>query len=332
LAPSPTALPASTPVAAATPIAGGRVFALSGGGGFPEGIAYDAGSGDFYTGSAVDGTIYRGNVRSGDIGALLPGRPGLVAFGLALDGRGHLFVAGGDTGFVAVYDVASRRLLAEFSNGLAPNTFLNDVAITPDGDAYITDSFNPILWRIPATALASAVATPGAAPAAGPLQIFLDLSGNPLFLSAGFNANGIVETPDGAYLLVVRSNTGALYRIDIGSGEVRQVDLGGAVLSGGSGLALDGQTLFVITGETAGTGDAITPVTLAADFASGVVGASVTDPTFAAPTSLARFDGCALVVNSQLDRIDADPSLPFTVSSVPVPVTGGATPVAPGAC
>jgi CubicO group peptidase (beta-lactamase class C family)/sugar lactone lactonase YvrE len=338
---SPTSLPA---VAAATPVPGGRVFALPGGGGFPEGIAYDEATGDFYTGSAIDGTIYRGNVESGEVAVFLPGQPGRVALGLALDQQGRLYVAGGETGFVAVYDTASGQRLAEIGNGLAPNTFLNDVAVTPDGSAYITDSFNPVLWRLPATALPAGAAPPvpglpggtpveAAAPLpSGTLELVLDLSASPVFLAEGFDANGIVATPDGQYLLIVQSNTGALYRIDIASGEVSQVDLGGAVLSGGSGLALDGQTLSVVTGEAVGAGEAITLVTLAADFLSGGVRESVTDPTFAAPTSLARYDGCLLVVNSQLDRLEGEPALPFTVSSVPIPVAGGATPTPAVSC
>jgi Cu-Zn family superoxide dismutase len=315
---------------AATPVAGGRLFALAAGGGFPNGIAYDAESGDFYVGSVVDGTIYRGSVASGEIGVFLPGQPGLTAYGLALDDQGRLYVTGGQSGFVAVYDVATGQRLAELGNGLAPNTFLNDVAVAADGSAYVTDSFNPILWRFPVAALPGGGATPvaGAAPAGGTLERFLDLSGSPGFQAEGFNANGIAATPDGQSLLVVQSNTGALYRIDVASGEVLQVDLGEGVLGGGSGMALDGQTLSVVTGPDVTAGEAVTVVALADDFASGAIVGSITDPSFAAPSAVERYDGCLLVVNSQLDRLEGEPVLPFTVSSVPVPGGGAGTPVA----
>ena len=73
-----TAVPASPAVQqvlAATPISGGgRAFALPDGGGFPEGVAYDEATGDFYVGSTVDGTIYRGNVRTGTVEVFLPGQ------------------------------------------------------------------------------------------------------------------------------------------------------------------------------------------------------------------------------------------------------------------
>src|SRR5215213_1323552 len=161
--PAPT--PAQPAFPAATPTTGGgRVFALAGGGGFPEGIAYDEATGDFYVGSTIDGTIYRGNVETGKVEVFVPGQPGRVAVGLALDDSGRLFVAGGETGAVAVYDTATRQILLEVANGLAPNTFLNDVAISPTGDAYITDSFNPTLYRILASAIPYGLGTPAPVP------------------------------------------------------------------------------------------------------------------------------------------------------------------------
>jgi Cu-Zn family superoxide dismutase len=315
----------------ATPVPAGRLFALPGPAVFPDGIAYQAATGDFFVGSRIDGAIYRGNVDSGAEAALfIAGQPGAVATGLALDERGRLHAAGGDTGLVAVYDAATGQTIALFTNTLAPNTFLNDVAVAPGGDAFVTDSFNPLLYRLPAAALKTGSATPVAAAALNELDIFVDFRTTPFDLvQPGFNASGIAATPDGRYLLLVQSNTGALYRIDLASGEVIQVDLGGGSLPGAGGIELDGQTLYVVREGQ------ITSVELAADFASGTVGASFTDPSFAAPTTIARYDGCLLVVNSQLDALGGSPVLPFTVSAIPLPdapaVGTGATPTA-GTC
>jgi Cu-Zn family superoxide dismutase len=317
---SPTAaqqvLPAATPMAG-----GGRLFALPAGGGFPEGVAYDEVTGDFYVGSSVDGTIYRGNVVSGTMEVFLPGQPGRVAIGLALDDSGRLFVAGGGTGTVAVYDTATGQQLLEVANGLAPNTFLNDVAVSPAGVAYITDSFNPLLYRIVATAIPPALGTPAPVPTTDALEVFVDFTTTGFDLvQTGFNANGIVATPDGRYLLLVQTNTGALYRVDAATGETIQVDLGEGSLPGGDGLELDGQTLYVVREGQ------ITVVTLGPDYATGSVGASFSDPSFASPTTIARFDGCLLVVNSQFGALQGEPQLPFTVSSVPIPSPVAATP------
>src|SRR5215207_5126315 len=321
-----TAEPAASPAAeqalpATTPIPGGRVFALPAGGGFPEGVAFDEATGDFYVGSTVDGTIARGNVQTGTMAVFVPGSPGRVAVGLALDGTGRLFVAGGDTGAVAVYDTATGQLLLEVSNGLAPNTFLNDVDVSATGDAYITDSFNPLLWRLPATTIPSGAGTPAPVPTTDPLEVAVDFTTTGFDLvQTGFNANGIVATPDGRYLLLVQTNTGALYRVDTTTGETIQVDLGQGSLPGGDGMELDGQTLYVVREGQ------ITIVTLGPDYASGSIGASFSDPSFATPTTIARYDGCLLVVNSQFDAIQGQPQLPFTVSSVPIPSPIAATP------
>jgi sugar lactone lactonase YvrE len=329
---SPTAaqqaLPATTPTAS-----GGRIFALPAGGGFPEGIAYDEVTGDFYVGSTIDGTIYRGNVETGMVEVFLPGQPGRVAVGLALDESGRLFVAGGGTGTVAIYDTATGQQLLEVANGLAPNTFLNDIAISPTGDAYITDSFNPLLSRLAATAIPTGLGTPAPVPTTDALEVVVDFTTTGFDLvQTGFNANGIVATPDGRFLLLVQTNTGALYRVDTATGETIQVDLGEGSLPGGDGIELDGQTLYVVREGQ------ITRVELSPDYASGTVGASFSDPSFTDPTTLARFNGCLLVVNSQFSQIQGQPQLPFTVSSVPIPGAGGApgtpvaTPVAAGRC
>ena len=335
-----TAVPAASPAAAqqalpaATPIpGGGRVFALPAVGGFPEGVAYDEETGDFYVSSTVDGTIYRGNVEAGTVEVFVPGSPGRVAIGLALDEGGRLFVAGGGTGAVAVYDTATGQLLLEVANGLAPNTFLNDIDVTPTGDAYITDSFNPLLYRLPATAIPPAVGTPAPVPTTDALAVFVDFTTTGFDLvQSGFNANGIVATPDGRFLLLVQTNTGALFRVDAATGETIQVDLGQGSLPGGDGLELEGQTLYVVREGQ------ITVVPLSPDYASGTVGASSSDPSFTDPTTIARFDGCLLVVNSQFSQMQAQPELPFTVSSVPIPDAGGsigtpsATPVTATNC
>jgi hypothetical protein len=62
----------------------------------------DAATGDFYVGSTIDGTIYRGNVATGTVAVFIPGNSGRAALGLTLDESGQLFVAGGETDAVAV--------------------------------------------------------------------------------------------------------------------------------------------------------------------------------------------------------------------------------------
>ena len=67
--------------------------------------------------------------------------------GIKVDTRGFLWLAGGATGTMWMYDSSNGRLLSSFANGVQ-NSFINDVAIAPDGSAYFTDSNVPLLYRI----------------------------------------------------------------------------------------------------------------------------------------------------------------------------------------
>src|SRR5215212_12207738 len=152
---------------------------------YPEGIAAENKSGTFYVSSVADGSIYRGNVRNEQAELFLPGGEDgrTQALGLELD-DGRLYVAGGQTGKVFVYDTSSGDLVRSFDAQGAG--FLNDVTVNPNsGDAYITDSFVPILWRVPAEEVTDSSQT-------GELEPWIDLTDTPIAHTEGFNLNGIV--------------------------------------------------------------------------------------------------------------------------------------------
>ena len=81
-----------------------------------------------------------------------------MAVGLKVAG-GYLFVAGGSTGKFFIYDVSSRTLVGTYQVDPAPSgetpTFLNDVAVAPDGTLYVTDSMRPFLYRVAPDAYAT---------------------------------------------------------------------------------------------------------------------------------------------------------------------------------
>ncbi|MDQ3942209.1 MAG: superoxide dismutase [Actinomycetota bacterium] len=291
-----------------TPSSAGR-YVLPGEEVYPEGVTYDPQTGNFFVGSTTDGTVFRGDV--GDDGEaevfLEPGGDGReTAIGMEVDERDRLFIAGGDTGQIFVYDAASGGLIRAFDTPRSQITFINDVAVTPGGDAYFTDSMRPILFRVPATP-----------DGVGEPEEWLNFGGTPAQYEEGFNLNGIVATEDGRYLITVQSNTGRLYRIDTASKEVVEIDLGTETLTNGDGLLLDGQTLYVVRNQQG----LIVPVELSEDLSSGEVGEGISDPSFRYPTTIARAGDRLLVVNSQFDRRQSgqEPELPFTVSSIEVP-------------
>src|SRR5215212_11628782 len=299
---------------------------------YPEGIAAENKSGTFYVSSVADGSIYRGNVSNEQAELFLPGgeeeEDGRThATGLKLD-DGRLYVAGAQTAKVFVYDTSSGDLIRRFeiSSSDPPQVpgFLNDVAVNPhSGDAYITDSFVPILWRVPAEEVTNSSTS-------GELEPWLDLDDPPIqsdpipYTGGEFNLNGIVATPNGRYLLTVQSNTGKLYRINTQTKQVTKVDLGGARLKNGDGLVLRGHTLYVIRNQ-----GFITEISLDGQFSSGRAKGDTSVPfpeDF--PTTGALVRGRLLVVNSQFAEGGPaqdptlppdDPEIPFTVSSIRAP-------------
>ena len=113
----------------------------------PEGIAADRGH-TFYVGSIPTGAIYRGDLRTGAGAVVVPSRAGRMAAGIKVDTRDRIFVAGAFTGEAYVYDLGSGASLAAYDLGPAGAAFINDVALTNDA-AWFTDSFRPVLYRVP---------------------------------------------------------------------------------------------------------------------------------------------------------------------------------------
>lgn len=265
---------------------------------FPEGVAFQPATGFFFVSSTGDGTIFRGHVSDPEAETFLAGGADArtTAIGLEIDDT-RLFIAGGTTGRAWVYDTETGALLAAFETG--SGGFLNDVAATRDADAFVTDSFRPTLWRIDAEL--------------GEIEPWLSFVDTPFQYANGFNANGIVATPDGKYLIVSQSNTRMLWRIDLATKASVQIATNEPV--GGDGLVLQGDTLYAVEGG------AIAKVLLGDDYATGTVISRTTDPSFRSPTTNAIARGRMLVVNSQFAARNAGqpPVLPFTVSSIAIP-------------
>jgi Cu-Zn family superoxide dismutase len=282
-------------------------YVLPGSSVFPEGIAYDERTQLVFVSSTTDGTIFRGSASDETLTPFLP--PGAdgrtTAVGLEVDSDGHLFVAGGQTGFVWVYDELTGDRIAALQTGSSP-TFINDIAVDKDGIAYITDSMSPVIYR----------ARPNGS-GGYTIERWLELAGSPIVYGPGFNLNGIVVSPSDRYLFTVQTNTGKIYRIDIATKDIVQLDVGGATFVNGDGLWIRGNTLYVLQNQQA----IITEIRVQPNQARGTVVSQTTDPSFAVPTSLVGARGRLLVVNSQFNRRGPGltPVLPFTVSVVAIP-------------
>jgi streptogramin lyase len=248
----------------------------------PEGIA--AGLGPvLYVGSLAGGAIYELDPRTGVGQVLSEGAPGQVSVGIEFDRRTNLlYVAGGPTGQARVIDASSGEVVANIP--LASSGFINDAVVTWDA-VYFTNSALPVLHRI-------SLGT-GGRPAPSPTVTEIPLTGDWQQVP-GFNANGIVATPQGQ-LLVVNSALGSIYRVNPATGLATQVDLGGVTVTAGDGLLLEGQTLYVVRNRL----NQVLAIDLAADFGSGVVAETLTNAAFDVPTTLTRFGGAFYTVNAR---------------------------------
>ncbi|MGK8559301.1 SMP-30/gluconolactonase/LRE family protein [Nocardia gipuzkoensis] len=269
----------------------------------PEGIAIGS-LPEAYFGSRADGSIYRASLVTGQ-GAILSTGPGTPSLGLAVDQRGRLFVAGGTGGDARVVDTATGAVLASYRLATPPETFVNDVVLTPTG-AWFTDSRTPVLYHLP-------LGGDGALPPPDAV-VRRPLTGDIVYQPGAINANGIVRTPDGTGLIIVQSVTGRLFRVDPATGATRQVDLGAEAVPGGDGLLLHSSTLYVVQNRL----NAIAVVALDHAGATGTVERRVTDPRFDVPTTIAAFGEQLYLPNARFATPPA-PTTPYNAVAVDRP-------------
>ena len=190
-APAPAAVPAA-------PL--GDVITAERGGFIPEGIEYDQANGRFLTGSLAEGTIFEIE-RDGSVVPFIRDAELVSSVGIEADEpRDRLLVANADravfgggtaTGHakLGVYNLTTGERLAMVDLGATAGAaagarfFANDVTVDGGGNAYVTDTFMGVIYRVTPDYQASV------------LHRFTNLP-------EGAQLNGIVHH-DGGYLLVV---------------------------------------------------------------------------------------------------------------------------------
>ena len=274
---------------------------------YPEGVAYDASTGTFLVSSLTQGTVSRvaadGTVRPFAAAGTL-----VSTQGIAIDeARGLVFVAGGDLGVgdrsspetqqrqagLAVVRLGTGALVRTVPlEDLAPAArhHANDVALGPDGTAYVTDSFAGAVYAV----------RPG-----GEASVLVQDTTQ--FASENVGLNGIAVHPDG-FLLVAHSEGGALYRIGLRSPHrIERVALPDALV-GADGLMLaDDTTLAVIQNEGA---DRTVVLRSADGWHTAREAGSVASP-LPFPTTAARAGSAVFVLCAKLDEV-FDPDAPHS--------------------
>lgn len=267
----------------------------------PEGVAWDPGSQSFFVGIVATGTIYRATLRDTTLRPFITpdtAAPADSAVGMTVS-RGKLYVAGGPTGSIYVYEIKTGALLARFETG--PGGFLNDLVVTRQGDVYVTDSFRPMLWHL----------TPAMVKAGSGAPESIDVGPEIAYTAGQFNLNGIVARRDGRELIVVNSFSRSLFRIDIDRDDpaARTITRIDAPELRGDGLLIDRGQLLVVTGNPA----AVTVLNLTRQDLRARVDRVLTDPSLRGPSTIARAKDRYLVVNADF----ATNTQPYTVSALP---------------
>ncbi|WP_018618560.1 gluconolaconase [Spirosoma luteum] len=218
---------------------------------YPEGIAYSSQLAKFLVTSIPLGKI--GTVATDGRYQDLLTDPGFIAgIGMKVAGD-RVFVCNSDQGRSVRSTPATTRQLAELLvfnlntrqlerrtdlDALLPEAepnFANDVTLAPDGTAYVTDSFSPVIYKV----------TPNGAPS-------ILLRDNVRFASMTFGLNGIVYHPNN-FLIVANTGQGKLFKVDLANGNaVSEIIVANtspvANSLPGDGLTLFNNDLYVVTG------------------------------------------------------------------------------------
>ena len=212
---------------------------------YPEGIAYSLQLAKFLVTSIPLGKI--GTVDTdGRYADLLTAPELIAAIGMKVAGD-RVFVCNSDQGRsirstsattrqtaeLLVFNLSTRQLerrtdLDALLPAADPN-FANDVTLGPDGTAYVTDSFSPVIYKVTPDGTGSIL-----------------LRDNVRFTSATFGLNGILYHPNG-YLIVANTGQGKLYKVDLQNGNAVSEITGTGALPG-DGLTLLNGDLYVVTG------------------------------------------------------------------------------------
>jgi sugar lactone lactonase YvrE len=271
---------------------------------FPEGIAYDPGNYRFFVSSSSTGDI--GIVTpDGAYKTFIKDKNLTVTTGIRVDkDRQYLWVCNRDNG-IGVYNLKSGApIFFTDLSLLLPGVpvFINDVILDPAGNAYVTNTVSPVIYKV----------TPD-----GKASIFFQ---NDAFATGpnDFGFNGIQLDKKG-FLLVAFSNE--VVKIPVGNpNNYSIVKLDGVFYPDGLLLSKDGKQL-VLVNDTGGTpDDSVLSFITTDDWKSGTLSTSFsTGAVF--PSDLATDGKRVFVVYSHLDKLIAGASQDtFTIQEISLKV------------
>jgi len=268
---------------------------------YPETVVYDASRKRLLVGSMREGAIEAIDA-NGHASSFVDDARLTSVLGIALDpARKRLWAVNADLGIgrrtsekgpkaeasVAVYDLETGEALSwtDLSRLVSGPHLLNGIAVDGAGDAYVTDSFSPAIYRVTSQGEGSVLVK------------------SDRFGGAGVNLNGLVVHP-GGYLLVVKKSDGTLFRVPLANpAAFAEVTLPHP-LPGADGVVLTNPNeLVVIANKTPqATTNAAVVLHTNDDWKSTSMGA-VEPLGDVYPTTATVRDGQLLVLHTNLDEL-----------------------------
>lgn len=272
---------------------------------YPETIEYEKSNDKFLLGSFREGAVYE--VDQAGRASLLVDDPRLCSvLGIAADEpRGRLWAVNSNLGAsikpcaagpkklagVGVYDLRTGKPVnyVDLSALLDGPHLLNGIALDASGNAFVTDSFSPVIYKV----------TPR-----GDASVFLE---DERFAGNAINLNGLIVHPDG-YLLVIKKSDGALYKVPLDRPKTFTRVALARRLVGGDGLTLIDERSLVVVANRTPEHSSNAAYSLASDdgWASARVAAEQ-DLGDVYPTTAALRNGTLYVVQSKLNQLIAAP-------------------------
>ena len=218
---------------------------------YPETMVYNPKTDKFLVGSFRDGSIYEID-GEGKSEVFLEDERLNSVLGIEIDAeRNRLLVVNADIGSgirstpeglkklaaLGIFELSTGQVLhyVDLSKLRPEGEHLpNGLAIDSEGNAYVTDSFSPVIYKV----------TPD-----GKASVFLE---DERFAGEGINLNGIVYHPDG-YLITVNKSAGVLYKIPLADPKsFTHIQMEQKVFGGDGILMADPENLVLVSNIASG--------------------------------------------------------------------------------
>ena len=217
---------------------------------YPESIQYNPTTEKFIVGSFRDGKIYEID-NNGDYKVLIDDTRIKSALGIQVDTKlNRLLVVTADIGAslnsydkgvkklaaLGIYDLTTGEALHFINLGeLRPkgNHLANGIALDDNGNAYVTDSFYPVIYKVDKE---------------GKPSVFLE---NKRFKTSGINLNGLIYHPNG-YLIVAAKTEGVLFRVPLSTPEdFTKIKLNRKIIGLDGVTLVDNKSIVVVANRAA---------------------------------------------------------------------------------